>query len=162
MWEVLPPSANPTNAAIEVPTALIGLAPEATSSTYTFRASFTRLRPLSVATTYTATPSTTTTFASRVTLASSSPWRERNPDPRASTTIADTRGVESTIERDDVRLLATPAQVERALGISRKTLNRLVEQGVLRPVRLVPGGNRRFRWSDLSALVEATNDEEED
>ena len=37
--------------------------------------------------------------------------------------------MESTIERDDVRLLATPAQVERALGISRKTLNRLVAMG---------------------------------
>jgi hypothetical protein len=65
----------------------------------------------------------------------------------------------ATIERDDVRVLATPAQVERALGISRKTLNRLVEMKVIEPVRLAPNSNRRFRWADVAALV--ANDEEE-
>ena len=60
--------------------------------------------------------------------------------------------METTLERD-VPLLATPAQVERALGISRKTLNRLVEMKVIEPVRLAPGGNRRFRWSDVARLA---------
>ena len=73
----------------------------------------------------------------------------------------------SGIHGDDTRtrrvvLLATPAQVERALGISRKTLNRLVGMKVIEPVRLVPGGNRRFRWADVAALVEATKEEEND
>jgi hypothetical protein len=42
----------------------------------------------------------------------------------------------SSVERDDVRLLATSAQAERALGISRTTLDRLALVGALRPVKL--------------------------
>jgi excisionase family DNA binding protein len=58
-----------------------------------------------------------------------------------------------TLERE-VRLLATPAQAERAPGISRKTLDRLVEEGVLTVVRLHGRGHRRFRWRDLNQLAE--------
>lgn len=66
----------------------------------------------------------------------------------------------TTLERDDVRLLATPAEAAAALAISRTTLDRMVAEGLLHPVRLLPGVNRRFRVADLAALVNETNEEE--
>ena len=51
----------------------------------------------------------------------------------------------------DMQVL-TPAETMRALGISRRTLNRYVEAGKLRPVRL-PSGHRRFAGADVEALI---------
>ena len=42
---------------------------------------------------------------------------------------------------DEVQLL-TPAQAAAALAVSRRQLDRLVDAGVLKPVRLLPNGNR--------------------
>lgn len=67
--------------------------------------------------------------------------------------------METTLERDDVRLLATPAEAATALAISRKTLDRMVKESLLQPVRLFPGDNRRFRWGDVAAL--ATDNQED-
>ena len=66
---------------------------------------------------------------------------------------------EMTAIADEVQLL-TPAQAAAALAVSRRQLDRLVDAGVLTPVRLTPGGNRRFRVADLAALVNETNEEE--
>lgn len=60
---------------------------------------------------------------------------------------------------DELQLL-TPAQAAAALAVSRRQLDRLVDAGVLTPVRLLPNGNRRFRLADLRGLV--ANDDEED
>jgi excisionase family DNA binding protein len=54
--------------------------------------------------------------------------------------------------------LATPAEAMDALAISRKTLDRLVAQKVLQPVRLMPGSHRRFRRSDIARLVAKKED----
>ena len=56
--------------------------------------------------------------------------------------------------------LASPARTCELLGgISLSTLDRLVERGVLEPVRLTPKAHRRFRVTDIETLVAA---EEED
>ena len=61
---------------------------------------------------------------------------------------------------DDLRLLR-PARGGRPAGVALRQIDRMVDAGPLRPVRLLPGGNRRFRVADLAALVN-TNEEESD
>jgi len=63
-----------------------------------------------------------------------------------------------TTTLDEVRLL-TPAEAADALAISVSQLDRLVQSGMLKPVRLTKNGHRRFRIVDLAALV--TTDEED-
>ena len=46
----------------------------------------------------------------------------------------------------------TPAEAMAALGISRSTLNRYVDAGVLEPRRL-PSGHRRFDSQDVEAIL---------
>jgi len=58
---------------------------------------------------------------------------------------------------DDVRLLR-PREAAALLDISLRQVDRLVDAGVLRPVRLVKNGNRRFRVADLAALVTTTKE----
>ena len=48
--------------------------------------------------------------------------------------------------------LLTPKEAARFLGISNRTLDRLVKQGLVAVVRL--GGSRRFRLEDLLAAIE--------
>ena len=48
--------------------------------------------------------------------------------------------------------LLTPKEAARFLGISKRTLDRLVKQGVVAVVRL--GGSRRFKLDDLLAAIE--------
>jgi excisionase family DNA binding protein len=47
--------------------------------------------------------------------------------------------------------LLTPTEAARFLGISKRTLNRLVARGIVAVVRL--GGSRRFTMSDLLETV---------
>ena len=65
----------------------------------------------------------------------------------ARTASRDTRGV------DDKRLLTTVETAE-LLRISTRHLHRLVQAGTLRPIRLTPRGEFKFRASDLDALIE--------
>lgn len=51
----------------------------------------------------------------------------------------------------DVQTL-TPAETMAVLGISRRTLDRYVEAGKLRPSRL-PSGHRRFSASAVEAIL---------
>ena len=44
-------------------------------------------------------------------------------------------------------------------GISLSTLDRLVERGLLEPVRFTPKAHRRFRIEDLEALVASEKEE---
>jgi DNA-binding transcriptional MerR regulator len=60
---------------------------------------------------------------------------------------------------DDVRLVR-PRHAAELLDVSLRQIDHLVKVGALRPVRLLPGGNRRFRLVDLAALVTADNEEE--
>lgn len=46
----------------------------------------------------------------------------------------------------------TPAETMAVLGISRRTLDRYVATGKLRPARL-PSGHRRFAESAVSAIL---------
>ena len=48
--------------------------------------------------------------------------------------------------------LLTPKQVAARFSVSPKTIGRWGDRGVLRPVR-TSGGHRRFRTSDVDALV---------
>ena len=48
--------------------------------------------------------------------------------------------------------LLTPKEAARFLGISNRTLDRLVKQGMVAVVRL--GGSRRFRLEDLLATID--------
>ena len=66
----------------------------------------------------------------------------------------------TTTLEDELQLL-TPAQAAKTLAISRKTLDRLCEAGALKPVRLFPNGNRRFRISDIHALVVETKEDDD-
>jgi excisionase family DNA binding protein len=54
-------------------------------------------------------------------------------------------------QRPPTRLL-TPKEAALFLGISKRTLDRLVEQGVVAVVRL--GGSRRFTMDDLLSAIE--------
>jgi excisionase family DNA binding protein len=50
------------------------------------------------------------------------------------------------------RLLAS-SEVATMLGVSRQRVHRLSQLGVLRPVRLVPGEDLRFRVEDVERLI---------
>lgn len=65
----------------------------------------------------------------------------------------------STTIESELRLLLTPAEAAKALGISIRTLDQLVAEDRLPAVRLRPGGNRRFRRSDLMRLAQETKEE---
>ena len=58
---------------------------------------------------------------------------------------------------DELRLLR-PRETAETLAISLRELDHLVETGVLKPVRLTPRGNRRFRATDVRALVTTKED----
>jgi len=45
-------------------------------------------------------------------------------------------------------------QVAQALGFSLTTCRKLVDDGRLKPVRIVPGGRLRFRERDVQALID--------
>ena len=62
-----------------------------------------------------------------------------------------------TREREDVqRRLWTTRQVAEVLGIDRKGVFRLIQQGDLRPIRLSRGPKARLRFEvrDVEALIE--------
>jgi excisionase family DNA binding protein len=48
--------------------------------------------------------------------------------------------------------LLVPKEAAEYLGISTRTLDRLIEQGMIAVIRL--GGSRRFKLEDLSAAIE--------
>jgi hypothetical protein len=50
------------------------------------------------------------------------------------------------------RLLKT-VEVAAMLGVSPQHVNGLTRRGILNPVRLVPGGDLRFRVEDIEALI---------
>jgi excisionase family DNA binding protein len=60
---------------------------------------------------------------------------------------------------DDLRLLR-PREAADLLGVSVRQIDRMVDAGTLRPVRLLPGGNRRFR-ADLAALITDTKEDDD-
>jgi DNA-binding transcriptional MerR regulator len=51
------------------------------------------------------------------------------------------------------RRLLTSREVAVMLGITRQRVHRLSQIGVLDPVRLVPGGDLRFRIEDVERLI---------
>lgn len=55
---------------------------------------------------------------------------------------------------DEVMLLRSREAAE-LLGVSLRQLDRLVEAGAIKPIRLTPGGNRRYRLRDLAQLIDA-------
>lgn len=59
---------------------------------------------------------------------------------------------------DDIRIL-TQVEAARLLGVSARTVRRLVQRGVLRPVRLGPGMRPRIRYADLLQLLEQAGEE---
>jgi excisionase family DNA binding protein len=63
-------------------------------------------------------------------------------------------------EAPRVDRLLTVAQVADTYGVGVSTVRRLVRQGRLFPVRLVPGGRLRFRERDVQAFIDAQADEE--
>jgi excisionase family DNA binding protein len=54
------------------------------------------------------------------------------------------------MENDDK--LLRPGEVAETLGVDPKTVTRYANSGILKCVRL-PGGHRRFRQSDVLALM---------
>ena len=64
----------------------------------------------------------------------------------------------STDVLDDVRLLRAREAAE-VLSVSIRSLDKLVDDGHLRAVKLHPTGHRRFRVRDLAALVAATKED---
>jgi len=48
-----------------------------------------------------------------------------------------------------------PGDVAKALGVSRATIRRLMEDGTLKPVEVSPGGWRRYSTSEVAALARA-------
>lgn len=58
---------------------------------------------------------------------------------------------------DDIRIL-TQVEAARLLGVSARTVRRLVQRGVLRPVRLA-GMRPRIRYADLLQLLEQAGEE---
>ena len=59
---------------------------------------------------------------------------------------------------DELRLVSAREAAD-ALGYSVAQLDRIVAAGAIKPIRLVAGGHRRFRISDIRQLVEAGNEE---
>ena len=64
----------------------------------------------------------------------------------------------SATTTDELQLV-NAAKATAMLDISLDTLDRMIEAGVITPVRLLPGGHRRFRISDLDALVGETKED---
>ncbi|HEX6518114.1 MAG TPA: BldC family transcriptional regulator [Nocardioidaceae bacterium] len=58
----------------------------------------------------------------------------------------------------DYEKLLTPAEVARAFRVDPKTVTRWADKGHLKPVRL-PSGHRRFRESDVTALLHRAEDQ---
>ena len=58
---------------------------------------------------------------------------------------------------DDVRLLRA-REAAALLSVSVRSLDKLVDDGLLRPVRLHPTAHRRFRIRDIAALVAVKED----
>jgi hypothetical protein len=52
------------------------------------------------------------------------------------------------------RRLLKSREVALMLGVTRQRVHDLVQIGVLRPVRLVPQGDFRFRVEDVERLIE--------
>ncbi|TQN32654.1 excisionase family DNA binding protein [Haloactinospora alba] len=50
-------------------------------------------------------------------------------------------------------LLLRPGDVAEAFGVTTSTVNAWVRQGHLNSVLVTPGGHRRFRPEDVSALM---------
>ena len=50
-------------------------------------------------------------------------------------------------------ILISQPQAARMLGVSVRTVCRLVDAGVLRPIRLTPRGHRHFRRDDVEELA---------
>ena len=57
----------------------------------------------------------------------------------------------------DDQALIPIGEAARILGMSISTLRRWDREGHLKPVRLAPGGTRRYRRSDIDALIEAAS-----
>jgi len=68
------------------------------------------------------------------------------------TTLETTSGAIAPTETRARQGLATPAQAQHFLELSRTTIWRLERQGVLTPVRI--GRAVRFRWCDLLQLAQ--------
>lgn len=66
----------------------------------------------------------------------------------------------STDTLDELRLLRSRDACE-ALAVSRRQLDRMVKTGAIPVVRLTEPGHRRFRLTDLTAIVAATKEEED-
>jgi hypothetical protein len=58
----------------------------------------------------------------------------------------------ANVETSDRRLLRT-SEVATMLACSRGRVHQLARAGVLRPVRLVPLGDLRFRVEDVERLI---------
>jgi excisionase family DNA binding protein len=54
----------------------------------------------------------------------------------------------------DERRLLTTAEAAALLRVSTRHLHRLVQAGTLRPIRLTPRGEFKFRASDLDELID--------
>jgi excisionase family DNA binding protein len=54
---------------------------------------------------------------------------------------------------NDRRLLTT-AETATVLRVSTRQVHRLVQAGILSPIRLTPGGEFKFRVRDLDVLIE--------
>ncbi|MGD0713104.1 MAG: helix-turn-helix domain-containing protein [Gaiellaceae bacterium] len=52
------------------------------------------------------------------------------------------------------RRLLKSREVAEMLGVTRQRVHRLAQLGVLYPVRLVPGGDLRFRVEDVERLIQ--------
>lgn len=63
--------------------------------------------------------------------------------------------VSRTDSHDDA--LIPIGETAKVLGVSIPTLRRWDREGHLRSVRLAPGSPRRYRRSDIDALVEAAS-----
>lgn len=57
--------------------------------------------------------------------------------------------------------LLTPAEVAQMFGVAPQTVGRWAERGRLRAI-YTPGGHRRFRESDVIALLAASNEPGQD
>lgn len=56
-------------------------------------------------------------------------------------------------DHDGADLLTTP-EVAALARVSRETVARWAKDGILRTAMLLPGGQRRFRRSDVEALLD--------
>jgi len=52
------------------------------------------------------------------------------------------------------QMLLMRKEAARALGVGVRTFDKIVDAGVLKPVRLRPGGRRYYRSADVAKLAE--------